>query len=224
MSQSALALRAHLENELRANLLRGDYEGIEVKFQEWLHASAPYEFKDREELRQQVVFYCLEAVKIYDPIRGMKFSTFLFQHLRLRCMTFQKYMWLRGSGSKKWGSGKSKCRMLPILQKVSRVHGDNATDHHAYDGDSHVREFTIPSEAEISCVIQELLAAMSIEGRLYLLRLLEYEDQEKLIRAFGSVKFKKIVAGATGLTAEQVQLVADEVRSKLPPHLEDTAA
>lgn len=202
------------EVALRACLVRGDYEGLEVQYLNWLMTHVPQEHADREELRQQIRFFCLEAMKIYDPSRKLKFTTFLYQHLKIRCTAYQQYLWVRSSGNEN-------CRLLPISLGKKSAQDWRGGGHFAMDNSKvHLSEFSVLNDAEAVAVVNELVAALSEESRDYLVRLLEYEDQDKLCKAFGSKKFRSRVSRATGLSTRQVDVLAREVRSRMPDYLE----
>lgn len=208
-----------LREQLRDNLIRHEYRGLELQWVEWLRHRVPAEFKENDELRQQVSFFALEAIEIFDPNRNTAFSTFLMQHLRLRCGNYQQYLWVRSSGNEK-------CQMLRIKQPDrSAGRGVNAEahpqdGHDVNDGGQYrYKELSVGSRAESICCVKEMVEALSDESRDYLNRLFDFEDQEALIAAFQTKHFRAKVSQATGLSKRQVQVLAEEVQLKYPDFL-----
>ncbi len=204
--------------ELRRNHLRGDYNGLELQQVEWLRNTVPVEYRQRDDLKQQVAYYTLEAIDLYNPnhVSGMKFSTFLVQHLRLRCGNYQQYLWVRSSGNER-------CRMRSLSAPADVEQSFNvrmkvgARENVAEKPGS---PLTVRSDAESICHVNEMVAALSDEARDYLNLLFSYEDQDALVKAFQSQHFRSKVSLATGLSKRQVEVLANEVREKLPMYME----
>jgi hypothetical protein len=214
MAMTAPALRA----DLRVRLVNRAFEGIEVLHFERLRRTVPLEYRDRDELRQQVSVFCLEAIELFDSGRNTKFSTFLCGHLRLRCGNYQQYLWTRSSGNER-------CRMLPLVQRkpvgdFGELGPEGPNDIVHDDGESSEDALCTDSRVESAASVNELLAALSDEAREYLTYLLHHEDQERLVAAFRTKHFRSKVALITGLTKRQISAVATEVRKKFMRHLE----
>jgi hypothetical protein len=199
--------------------LQGEFRGIALNQAEWLRRNVPNEYRDAEEIAQQVAYYAMEAIDIYDTKYGMKFSSFLIQHLRLRCAAYQQYLWIRSSGNKR-------CRMISIRTPSTRSSGHDGRGKHArgpqiYDeGKATYREVSTNSAAESLCAMNELVEALSDEARDYLHQLFDYENQDVLVAAFKSKHFRSKVSSVTGMTPNQVAILAAEVKKKLPLHLD----
>ena len=56
----------------------------------------PRTFKDSEELLQQIEFWSLEIAATFDPTKGAKFSTYLYDRLRDKCTNYADYLKMRG--------------------------------------------------------------------------------------------------------------------------------
>jgi hypothetical protein len=195
-----------IREQLRQNMLRGDYRGLEVRELQRLRHTVPNEFRDSKDLEQQISFYVLEAIDLYDTTKNTKFSTWLVQHLRLRCGNYQQYLWIR------------KTAPLASGRQSSRRFRDTEDNFSSPSYEQH-QLLTVTCHPSASLEIQELISALSAESRDYLRRLFDYEDQEALVAAFKSLHFRSKVSKATGMSATQVELLRDEIQQQLPKHL-----
>lgn len=205
------------KEELRTKLLEGAYRGIQLQRLEWLRLHVPSEYRDREELEQQVSYYALDAIEVFDQSRGMKFSTFLTQHLRMKCTNYQQYLWTRSSGN-------CRCRMYGMVTK--NTHPGISEDEVTFTaGESdladiqRIQAMSVRSEAESLCAVQEMVSALSDESRVSLETLFAFEDQALLITALKSPHYRSRVAKATGLTTDAVDGLVNEVKRKFPSYL-----
>jgi hypothetical protein len=87
-----------------------------------------------------------------------------------------------------------------------------------YDGDQQ-KSLSVRCSPEAPVCVQELIDDLSPDCRDYLRRLFDYEDQEALVAAFQSLHFRSKVSKATGMTEQQVEMLAKEIRRKLPKYL-----
>jgi len=199
---------AELRGEICEDIASDKYKGIEIKQLVWLLKAVPNECKDRDELASQIRADAIDAARIYDPKHGAKFSTFLTDHLRMKCQALQNYLWVRSSGNQH-------CRMLPFLPDTG---GSRSAK---YDRDPQSTAIAVRGDAEASAQTSECIAALSDESREALAAILAAmpENESAIIAAIRGKHFRKKLLDLAGVPREHSAKLFSEVRSKLPDYL-----
>ncbi len=214
------------KEQLRQDLIDRKHSGMIWQFWNWLKSSVPNQYKDGEELEQQVLFYYVDAIEKFDPTKGTKFTSFLSCHLKMKCVDYQQYLWIRSVAARNR-------KMLPMRTAVStrlisnsgrQWKGLAGGDHFCQEPISeqvHVKPFETRGDlATETIAVDELLGALSEAARHYIQRLFEFPDQDMLVAAFASAHFRSKVSKITGLTKQQVIDLSLEISEKLPNFLE----
>lgn len=186
--------------DARERVAQDSFKGIETQHARWLYTNLPQGYCDFEDCLSLVRLWALEAVDLYDPKRGTKFSSWLYEHVWLRVRQYQPAAWAK----KRKPSGKN-------VLCVSQCSKDTTTGmlHSAY----YFEDEASPLKFE------ELRRALTDRTAEVLEVLMNHDDQKTLQRAFKSQFCRRKVSAITGVPDEDLRIAVEEIREKAPVYL-----
>lgn len=205
--------------ELGQALASGAYEAIERSRFRWLWFRIPEQYKDRDDIAAQIRMYSLEALNLFEPERGVSFSTFLTHHLRLKTQNWQQYLWQRSAHAKTGAT-------ITLSSLAGGFDDDNGGDifsgKPALSRSREHRRYTdlaTPSMAENHAKLGEVMTRLSVDARDTIDKLLAYPHQDRLLSMLGSMRYRAWLKQHLELTDQQITELYEEVRRKLPRYL-----
>jgi hypothetical protein len=214
--RSAARWRAQAERidaskrKLHDQIAADKYEPLELNCLNWIMPRVPRGAMDREELGAQIRFYCIEAVDLFDPSRGVPFASFIKLHVRQRTQALRQKLWIRYDV----------CKMVRFSQTNSNT--DRARSPYGDDEDGRNKVLsvadphdTINDDPAVNARVREFRESISCAAQAALDTLLACPNQDKLCSSFRSRQHRSRVYEMSGLTPEQVAPLVAEVRAKL---------
>ncbi|MEM3040535.1 MAG: hypothetical protein QXG97_00740 [Nitrososphaerota archaeon] len=177
-------------SKLIEEVASGKYDGYIIQAANKLTKSLPPGNRDKKEILDEVRTYALEAASWYDSRYEVKFTTFLYKHLQIRCMQYKNYSWLRS----RYPRGKY------VMNET-----DLGVDICNWASRRDMKTLT-------KLQIQELIEYLSDDAREVFVQLLECLDED-IERNLRYRRYSK-VSVATGVSEMRISLMCDELKVK----------
>ncbi len=187
--------------EEKQRIADNQYGGMETTQVNWLFSRLPAGHMEYEDLQQMVRMWALQAAEQFDPDRSTKFSSYLFGHLRLMSMKFQRQPW----APSRRPAGKQITQVGTFDTRSGNIRGDSIENTHF---------FVASPSADMQ--VSELKDTLSESSLDLFHKLAMHEDQDGLCRAFRSAHWRKQVSRITGLPVEQIEQFKEEIKCKAP--------